>query len=117
LNSIFLGGNPLGSFVLPEPLAASNLAATVATLQNQGVQVFTYPLTVQLTFPQQQPIGAFRFGITGPPGLYAVYSSTNLSVWDQLHFVNNPLGHIFFTDVQAHLSPQRYYRAFRQTHE
>ncbi len=115
LNSIFLDGNPLTTLVLPETLAASNLAATVTHLQNQGVQVFTYPLTVQLTFPQQQPIGAFRFGITGPPGVYSVSSSSNLTDWTVVNFVNNPLGGIFFTDTTAHLSPQMFYRAALQT--
>jgi hypothetical protein len=36
LGSIFLGGNPLTTFVLSETLAASNLAATVTDLQNRG---------------------------------------------------------------------------------
>jgi hypothetical protein len=77
--------------------------------------VFTYPLSVQLTFPQQQPIGAFRFGITGPPGVYQVYSSTNLTVWESLNSVDNPLGQIFFTDTEAHLSSQKFYSAQLQS--
>jgi formylglycine-generating enzyme required for sulfatase activity len=114
LTGLFLDGNPLTTFVLSEPLAATNLAATVTTLQNQGVPVFTYPLAVQLTFPHQQPIGAFRFGITGPPGVYTVYSSSDLTAWVPLNFVDNPLGSIFFTDTEAHLSPRKFYRALRQ---
>ncbi|MDB6057284.1 MAG: hypothetical protein JWO95_1128, partial [Verrucomicrobiales bacterium] len=114
LTAFLLDGNPLESFVLSEPLAASNLAATVTTLRNQGIPVFTYPLTVQITFPQQQPIGAFRFGITGPPGVYTVYSSTNPTAWNPLNFVNNPLGGIFFVDTEAHQSPMKFYRAVRQ---
>jgi len=111
LSSIFLGGNPLTTFVLSETLAASNLAATVTDLQNRGVQVFTYPLTVQLTFPREQRIGAFRFGITGPPGVYAVFSSSNLTDWNALNFASNSLGSVLFTDVEAHLAPRKYYRA------
>lgn len=80
-----------------------------------ALQKPTGPLTVQLAFPQQQPIGAFRFGITGPPGVYTVYSSSNLTTWDAVNFVDNPLGSIFFTDIAAHLSPQKFYRVVRQT--
>src|SRR6185503_21128116 len=100
--TLLLDGNPLTTLVLAEPLAASNLAATVTALQNQGIPVFTYPLTVQLTFPREQPIGAFRFGITGPPGVYTVYSSTNLADWGVLGSTPNPLGSVVFTDVEAH---------------
>jgi formylglycine-generating enzyme required for sulfatase activity len=114
LTSLLLDGNPIASVVLPEVLSDSNLSTTVAALRNQGIPVFTYPLAVQITFPQQQPIGAFRFGITGPPGVYTVYSSTNLTAWQPLSFVNNPLGGIFFTDTDANLSPKKFYRAVRQ---
>jgi formylglycine-generating enzyme required for sulfatase activity len=114
LTSLLLSGNPLTTVVLPAPLAATNLAGTVTNLQNQGIPVFTYPLAVRLTFPRQQPIGAFRFGITGPPGVYTVYSSSNLTSWEAVNFVNDPLGSIFFTDTEAHLSPQKFYRAVRQ---
>jgi len=113
LLTLVLDGNSLTSLVLPQPLAAGNLAVTVASLQTQGIPVFTYPLATQLTLPQQQPIGAFRFGITGPPGVYTVYSSSNLNDWEPLSFVNVPLGSIFFTDVEAHLSPRKFYRALR----
>jgi formylglycine-generating enzyme required for sulfatase activity len=77
--------------------------------------VYTYPLLVRLTFPTQQPIGAFRFGITGPPGVYAVYRSADLITWEPMNFVNVPLGAIFFTDVEAHLAPRKYYRALLQS--
>src|SRR6185295_2152676 len=80
LMGIFANGNPLTTFVLSETLAATNLAGTVATLQNQGVNVFTYPLAVQLVRPRPLE-GAFQFGITGPPGVYSVLGSTNLTTW------------------------------------
>jgi formylglycine-generating enzyme required for sulfatase activity len=83
-------------------------------LRSQGIPVYTYALTVQLTFPQQQPIGAFRFGITGPPGVYTVYTSTNLTFWEPLNLINVPLGAIFFADTEAHVSPKKFYRAVRQ---
>lgn len=110
LTGLTLDFNPLATLVLSETLAATNLAAKVAALQNQGVNVFTYPLTVQLVRLGQGP-GSFRFGITGPPGFYRVFSSTNLTDWSALNVVNNPLGGIFFTDTTAHFSPQKFYRA------
>jgi hypothetical protein len=109
LTSLFLNGNPLTTFVLSEPQAATNLAGTVATLQGLGVTVFTYPLGVQLVRPRQ-PIGAFQFGILGPPGVYTVLSSTNLADWSELGFTTNRLGAINFTDVTANQSPIKFYR-------
>jgi len=113
LIGLFLVGNPLTTFVLPEPLAATNLPGPVTLLRDQGVNVFTYPLTAQLT-KLIQPIGAFRFGITGPPGEYTVFSSTNLTDWSVLGATPNPLGSVLFLDVTAHLSSQKFYRALLQ---
>lgn len=110
LSSLSLDGNPLTQLVLSEDEAA-HLPGIVATLQNQGIPVYTYPLAVQLTLPKQQPIGAFRFGITGPPGVYAAYSSSNLVDWSAFNFVNNPLGAIFAFDSQAQFSSQKFYRS------
>ena len=107
-------GNPLTTFVLSEPLAATNLAADVASLRNQGVSVFTYPLAVQLV-RLRQPIGAFQFAITGPPGVYTVLGSTDLATWSAVGVATNPLGSVVFTDVTAHLSPQKFYRALLQS--
>src|SRR5262249_18024841 len=75
----FFGNPPLASLVLPEPLAATNLAETVATLLNQGTAVFTYPLTVQLAVPQVLA-GEFQFAVDGPPGIYTILGSTDLDV-------------------------------------
>ena len=75
--------------------------------------MFPYPLTVQL-IRLRQPIGAFQFGVTGPPGVYAVLASTDLAVWSEWGAVTNSLGAILFTDVAAHLSPQKFYRALLQ---
>jgi formylglycine-generating enzyme required for sulfatase activity len=114
LTTLFLDGNPLTIFVLSEPLAATNLAATVATLGGQGVSVFTYPLAVQLVKPL--PIaGAFKFGVTGPPGFYGVFASTNLATWTQVGIARNPLGSINFVDTTAHVFSQRFYRVLPQT--
>jgi formylglycine-generating enzyme required for sulfatase activity len=113
LTSLFLDANPLTTLVLSETLAATNLAATVASLWNQGVSVFTYPLAIQLVRPRTS-VGAFQFGITGPPGLYAVLGSGDLAVWNALGVATNSLGSINFTDVTANLSPQKFYRALLQ---
>jgi hypothetical protein len=76
--------------------------------------VFTYPLTVQLV-RVRQPLGAFQFAITGPPGAYTILGSTDLAGWSVVGAVDNPLGAVVFTDVTAHLSPQKFYRALRQS--
>jgi len=107
-------GNPLTTFVLSESLAGTNLAGDVASLQGQGVSVFTYPLAVQLVRPRAF-VGRFQFGITGPPGVYAVLGSTNLAVWNVLGVATNPLGSINFNDVTANLAPQKFYRALLQS--
>ncbi|HZI32294.1 MAG TPA: SUMF1/EgtB/PvdO family nonheme iron enzyme, partial [Candidatus Binatia bacterium] len=112
LTAIFLDENPLTAFVLPETFAATNLAGVVTSLQNQGIPVFAYPLTVQLS-KLQPPLGVFRFGITGPPGIYTVSASTNLESWSALGAVNNTVGGVFFTDGTAQFSAQKFYRAQR----
>ena len=107
---IFVDFNPLDTFVLSESLAATNLALTVTNLQSHGVSVFTYPLTVQLV-RLNLLIGAFKFGITGPPGNYTVLGSTNLVSWSKVGTVSNTVGAVNFTDGTANLSPQKFYRA------
>ena len=113
LTSLFLTGNPLTTFVLSE-LEATNLAAAVSLLRNQGVSVFTYPLAIQLLRPRPLT-GAFQFGITGPPGLYAVLGSSNLATWSEIGFASNTPGSISFVDVTAHFFSQRFYRALQFT--
>ena len=107
-------GNPLNTLVLPDFLAETTLAPELPTLRNLGVQVFTYPPAVQLALTQQQPIGAFRFALSGPPGDYTILSSTNLADWSVLRPSSIPLGNIFITDTTAQSSPQKFYRAVRQ---
>ena len=98
LIGLFVEGNPLTTFVLSEPLAATGIASVVDSLRNQGVSVFTYPLTAQLVRPLML-IGAFKFGITGPPGVYTVLGSTNLTAWSAVGVATNPLGSVNFHDV------------------
>jgi formylglycine-generating enzyme required for sulfatase activity len=107
-------GNPLTTFVVSETLA-TNLTDTIASMQSQGVSVFTYPLTVQLARPRPL-IGAFQFGILGPPGVYTVLQSTDLATWSLLSAITNNLGSISFVDTTAQLSPTRkFYRALQQS--
>ena len=113
LGTVLLGGNPLATFVLPEPSATNLLAGLVASLQGDGISVFTYPVMPQLVRPLPL-IGAFKFGITGPPGVYSVLVSTNLAAWSLLGVATNPLGSVNFHDVTVNAAPQKFYRALRQ---
>ena len=108
LTTLFLAGNPLTTLVLSEPMAAT-LSNLVASLKSSGVNVFTYPLDVQL-IRIREPIGAFQFAVSGPPSTYTVLASTNLANWDPIGSVSNPLGKIVFTDEMSHNFPQRFYR-------
>lgn len=110
LNWLVLNGNPLNTIVLPEPLATNALFYTVAALQNQGVLIYTYPLTIQL-IRSRQLIGAFQFAITGPPGVYSISASVDLTNWSDLQIVSNALGAVVVTDGDAHLTTSRFYRA------
>jgi hypothetical protein len=104
--------NPLTTFVLPETLAATNLAATVTSLQNEGVTAFTYALVARLFSPRGPLPGSFEFTLTGRrPGIYFVQSSTNLATWSNLSTATNILGSVVFTDVEAGLSRQKFNRA------
>jgi formylglycine-generating enzyme required for sulfatase activity len=115
LTSLVLNGNPLTQLVLSAPLATNNLPETITQLQTAGIPVFTYPLTVQVAPTPQSPIGAFRFTVTGPPGDYSVFSSTNLTTWSGLGTSHVPLGALIITDAAAQFSPQKFYRAQLQT--
>ena len=111
LSSLILDGNPLTALVLSEPLAAGNLADTVAALNAQKISVFTYPLTVQMVAPRLTPDGKFVFAVTGPPGIYALQASFDLASWLELAVVTNQIGFVRFLDPQAELSGQKFYRA------
>jgi formylglycine-generating enzyme required for sulfatase activity len=116
LQSLGFLANPLTTLVLPETLTNLNinLGETIASLRNQGISVFTYPLTIQLV-RLRRPAGAFQFGIIGPPGVYSIASSTNLTGFNKLSDVTSSLGAIVFTDTTAHLSPLKFYTAFLQS--
>jgi hypothetical protein len=111
LTTLSIGPNPLRNFVLPEPLAVTSLAGTVASLRSRGVAVYTYPLAVSLVSPQQTVAGAFGFTLTGPPAAYTILSSTDLAAWTELGTLTNALGAVVFTDLQSTNSSQKFYCA------
>jgi len=84
---------------------------TIAALRNQGLSVFTYPLSVLLLSPARNTIGAFELTLTGPPGLYSVLGSADFSFWHEVGIATNSLGSIGFTDLTTILSQRRFYRA------
>jgi formylglycine-generating enzyme required for sulfatase activity len=90
------------------------MASVVDSFRTQGVNVFTYPLEVQLVQPLEL-IGAFKLGIKGPPGTYTVLGSTNLTTWSVLRAVANPLGSVNFVEATSNQFPVRFYRALLQS--
>jgi len=115
LIGLFVDGNPLTTFVLSEPLATTGLASAVDSLRNQGVSVFTYPITASLVSPRRTATGAFEFTLTGPPGIYAVLASADLVSWNELGAATNLLGSAVFSDASAALSARKFYRALQQS--
>jgi formylglycine-generating enzyme required for sulfatase activity len=113
LIGLFMADNPLTTLVLSEPLAATGMASVVDSFRNQGVSVFTYPVAIELVLPRMFT-GRFQLGITGPPGVYTILGSTNLTAWDIVGTADNPVGSVLFNDVTVNLSPQKFYRAQRQ---
>ncbi len=111
LTYLYIDNTPLRTFVLSEPLAVTGLAPEVASLRNQGVSVYTYPLAVSLVSGKGTMAGAFEFTLTGPPGIYTVLSSANLAAWSELGTLTNNLATAIFTDAEATNSSQKFYRA------
>jgi internalin A len=111
LTSLFVDGNPFTTFVISEPLAATNLAALVSSLQNQGVSLRRYPLSANL-LPAAQPVrGGVKITLTGPPGIYTVLGSTNLTSWNVSGSLTNNLGSAIFTDLDTDRPLRKFYRA------
>jgi hypothetical protein len=111
LRALLLAGDALATLVLSEPLAATNLAFLVTTLQEQGVQVYTYPLTIKIVSPIAMPDGSFKLTVLGPPGIYSILASADLSLWSELGTLTNQLGTATFSDSTASLSARKFYRA------
>jgi hypothetical protein len=83
-------------------------------LRSEGVSVFTYPLTFQIIRPRPL-LGDFQFAIAGPPGVYSVIASTDLTTWIELDLVTNSVGAVVFNDTGVRFTGQKFYRALKQT--
>jgi hypothetical protein len=49
--------------------------------------------------------------LNGPPGIYSVLGSTNLSSWNVLGSLTNTLGSAAFTDLDVNGTSHKFYRA------
>jgi hypothetical protein len=92
-------------------MAATNLATLVTSLQNQGVSVRRYPLAANLLPPAQPVLGSVNITLNGPPGIYIVLGSTNLTSWNVSGSLTNNLGSAVFTDLDTNRPPRKFYRA------
>lgn len=110
LTTLALDFNPLAFVVLPDSLAATNLSEIVGELENDRVSVFTFPLLAQLTSEEVAGEGGFQFTLTGPPGIYAVLASTDLSTWSNIGVLTNQNGAARFSDPSP-LSSKKFFRA------
>lgn len=115
LSRLVLDGNPLTQLVLSVSLAGNNLFQTIADLQNAGVSVLTYPLSIQLALRADSPDGAFRFSLSGPPHEYILLTSADLVDWIIFGPTSVSSGSIVITDTTTHFFPQKFYRAVQQT--
>jgi hypothetical protein len=61
--------------------------------------------------PHLTPSEAFEFTLNGPPGLYTIFGSADLTAWNELGIATNILGRAVFTDSTASLSARKFYRA------
>jgi formylglycine-generating enzyme required for sulfatase activity len=114
LIAFFAADNPLTTLVLSEPLAGAGMASVVDSFRSQGIPVYTYPLEARLVGSLALE-GAFKFGITGPPGVYSVLGSSNLTQWSAVGVATNPLGSINFHHVTSNAVPRQFYRAQLQS--
>ena len=111
LTTLFVLGNPFETFVISEPMAATNLAALVTQLQNQHVaSVHRYPLAANLLPAAQPVLGSVKLTLNGPPGPYTVLGSTNLTSWNVSGSLTNNLGSAVFTDLDTNRPPRKFFR-------
>jgi Leucine-rich repeat (LRR) protein len=101
--------DPLKQLILPEVLATNSLAALVKDLTNQGVSVLTYPFPPLLRRPTQTP-GTFQFDLLGPPGIYDVLHSTDMSSWRPDGVATNLAVSLSYTNSVPAIAGSAYYR-------
>ena len=108
-----LGSNPLKTFVLSSQLQRTSLADNLASLQNQGVSIYAYPLAVSLGSVRRTIDGAATFTLTGPPGIYRIEVTADFSTWTEVESVTNTTGTAELTDPATPQRTEGFYRAIR----
>jgi hypothetical protein len=109
LSSLDLRFNPLKTVVLPDLLATNRLAELVNSLRSTGVVVHAYrtePL-LSLNAPEAQLL------LQGPPGVYDILESTNLTTWSIARIVTNETGTVSIPAIPGNdlRDPQRFFTA------
>ncbi|OQC26763.1 MAG: Xanthan lyase precursor [Verrucomicrobia bacterium ADurb.Bin063] len=83
----------------------------VGTVTSLNAVLTVTPLTPPLlTQPNWLADGRFQLFLTGDPGAYALYTSTNLFDWSFARFVTNTGATVEIVDDAATNYPQRFYR-------
>jgi len=88
------------------------LAETIAALGVPVQEVISYPLAIKTALPRVTP-GGFSIDVEGPPGIYKLFRSEDLSTWSELETATNTFGAARFLDTTDSLPPQRFYRVAR----
>jgi Leucine-rich repeat (LRR) protein len=97
------------TLILPEPLALGSLADSVAYFKRLGIAIYEYPLEISIASPYRAQDQAFGFTISGPPAVYSILSSTNLTGWSERAIVTNILGAVNFLDTAPTSSMWNFY--------
>jgi hypothetical protein len=108
LNSLGFLANPLQIIVMPEPVAVA-LGDSTGGLDLQEPVVLTYPLVIEVESPRQT-VDGFNINVLGPPGVYTLFSSDDLTTWTEIGTDTNSLGDARFDD-NTPAATQRFYRA------
>jgi hypothetical protein len=84
--------NPLTILVLPEILANNALSNTVNSLAQNNITIQTYPIPPHLELLPLPTEASLQISILGPPALYSLHTSTNLTQWSPLITLSNTIG-------------------------
>lgn len=104
-----------------DPVQASHAGSYTVVVSNAHGSATSQPAILTVVgatgdaprFDQVQFVSGegFRFRLTGPVGRrYALEASTDLQAWIEIATLDNPAGTIEFTDAEAVVFPQSYYR-------
>src|SRR5204862_2406067 len=100
LTELGVARNPLKTVVLSSQVEQTSLTDELASLKNDGITVFAYPLTIRVASAHAQNAGRAAFTVSGPPGTYRVEVTTDLKTWTELKTAANTTGTVEFTDIQ-----------------